>query len=325
MSAPGGSNAHTTPFARDRHAQRSRIVAGGAGIAAALLLALSPLAAEPSYTLQAPAEASKAAAPATAADDTQLRDQSRRNSRIAGKAAQLFASARRAAAAGDIAGALSEYDQLVVDAPSFAPARSNRGNILVSQHRYADAVADYSKSLELSPLGADSWVVFLNRGSTYLALGDVQHALDDVNAALAIGNGDTGVIYANRAACYESLGKWDIALRDYQRAVEKNANDVQPWWIRYALVLFERDRSQESLAILRRVGARFEAADVHAAMAALHFSRGEIGEAETQWSLVDRPKLFLNKEFLERERKWPPKVVEALEEFGYGRSPSQNL
>jgi tetratricopeptide (TPR) repeat protein len=265
---------------------------------------------------------------APAADDAPLREQSRRNSRASGKTAQLFATARREAAAGNLPAAIESYDQLVRQAPTFAPARSNRANLLIVQHRYAEAVADYSAALDLAPLGGDAWVVYLNRGSTYLALGDVQHALEDMNAAAAAagsgsGSKDSAAIYSNRAACFEALGKWDIALRDYQRAVEQNANDVQPWWIRYALVLFERDRSQEGLAILRRVANRYEVSDVHAAMAALLFSRGEVAEAETQWSLVDRPKLFLTRSFLETERKWPPKAVEALQEFGYGRTPKK--
>jgi tetratricopeptide (TPR) repeat protein len=313
-----------------------------------LLLAGSPLAlaAEPppppppaaaaasssssSYTLrEAPAGASSSRVAATpppaaaAADDAARREQSRRNSRASGKAAQLFATARREAAAGDLPAALESYTSLVRLAPTFAPARSNRANLLIAQHRYAEAVADYSAALDLAPLAGDAWVVYLNRGSTYLALGEVQRALDDMNAANAAGNGDTGAILSNRAACFEALGKWDIALRDYQRAVEQNANDVQPWWIRYALVLFQRDRSQEGLAILRRVANRYEVSDVHAAMAAMHFSRGEVAEAETQWSLVDRPKLFLTRSFLESERKWPPKAVQALEEFGYGRTASR--
>lgn len=293
---------------------------------AALLVQTTPCVAEP-YLLQSPEEIAKIRQESRSSVSTpegmtesELREQSRKNTRVSGKASQQYSLARRYAAAGDIDGALQAYSELLDLAPSFAPAWSNSANILVAKKQYADAITYYTTSLELAPRDRDTWVVLLNRGTTQLALGEVSRALDDMNAALALGNANTAVVYSNRAPCYEAQGKWDMALRDYQRAVEANGNDVQPWWLKYALVLFERDRSQESLSILRRVAARYDASDVHAAMAAIHFSRGEISQAESQWLAVDRPRLFSTRSFVEQDRKWPPKSVDALERFAFARS-----
>lgn len=181
--------------------------------------------------------------------------------------------------------ALATYDALLEAAPDFAPAHSNRANILVTQGKLEQALPEYTAALELAPLEPDVWVILVNRACVYRGLGQLQLALQDFNASLATGSPDLSSIYSNRASVYERMEKWDLALRDYQRAIEANASNVQPWWIRYAMVLYERDRSVESLGILRRVAARFEASDVHAAMAGILFSRGDLAEAEGQWSM----------------------------------------
>ena len=41
-------------------------------------------------------------------------------------------------------------------------------------------------------------------------------------------------------------------------AINVQPGNVQPWWIRYALVLFQEGRDFDSLAFLRRVQAKFE-------------------------------------------------------------------
>jgi len=41
-------------------------------------------------------------------------------------------------------------------------------------------------------------------------------------------------------------------------AINVQPGNVQPWWIRYALVLFQEGRDFDSLAFLKRVQAKFE-------------------------------------------------------------------
>lgn len=273
--------------------------------AAAALLSLRPTFALPS---------------STATDEKAAQNISRRNSRVSGTSASLYGRARRDAAIGNLNGALESYNSLIAAEPSFAPAFSNRANILVTQGRLTDSLSDYTRALELAPLEADRWVVLVNRGCVYLGLDDVEKALEDFGAAASEGNGDPVAIYSNRAACWERLGNWDRALKDYQRAIDANAADVQPWWMRYALVLYERDRSAEAVGILKRVSTRFDAPDVHAALAGVLFARGEVEEAEMQWRQVDRPRSFSSEVFLTKERKWTPRLVKAMREFSMTRS-----
>lgn len=249
----------------------------------------------------------------TSVEKSQLKQFSRKHTRAAGKVAQKFSLARRQEASGQTDAAQQTYDEIIAADPSFAPAYSNRGNLLAAKKLYDQAIRDYDRSLQLAPLDGDSWVVYVNRGCTKLARGDdPRHALADINLADEL-NARNAIVLANRAGVWEMMGKWDNAIRDYQTAL--NSNDVQPFWNRYALVLLQRGKGDEALAILKRVAARFDAADVHAAMAIVYYDRGDIANAETQWSMVDRPRLFESREFLEGTRKWPPRALDTMDNF----------
>lgn len=248
----------------------------------------------------------------TGKSNQELMDQSRRNTRLSGRASQQFSLARRSAQNGDLDGALVAYEELIKMAPTFAPAYSNRANILVARNRLSEAVRDYDHALDLAPLDGDTWVVYVNRGVTRLALGvDPNVALEDLNLAYDRKGADP-LVLQNRAAVYEALGKWESAIRDYQGALK--GNEVKPFWLRYALVLFQKGKSVESLAILKRIANSFSVDDVRAAMAVVYFDRGDIGSAETQWSAMERPRLFESRKFLVL-RNWPPRAIEGMAHF----------
>ncbi|CAN8061957.1 unnamed protein product [Agarophyton chilense] len=205
------------------------------------------------------------------------------------------------------------YNALVEATPSFAPAYSNRANLLVARADFVRAERDYDCALQLAPLDSDAWLLYVNRGATRLALDRVDDALLDLNHAYAL-RGDDPTVLSNRANVYELLGKWDNAIRDYQNALK--SNDVQPFWLRYALVLFQRNNSYEAISILKRVAARFpDVNDVHAALALVYYDRGDVAAAETEWSAVDRPRLFESNAFLTQQRKWPPRAIKTLNNF----------
>ncbi|KAJ8905443.1 hypothetical protein NDN08_001950 [Rhodosorus marinus] len=242
------------------------------------------------------------------------KEMSKKNTRITGQAASIFGAARKAAEFGDLDTALAKYDELVVAAPTFAGGFSNRANIEVVKERYEAAIADYSKSIELAPLSGDTWVVYLNRGSVYNKLQRYEEAIRDYNRALEL-RPEESLVLANRASIYSSRGKWDMALNDYRRAVEKKPGNVEPFWLDYALALYQRGNTQESVGILRRIVAKYPTEPlVRGALAVVLFDRGDLAEAETNWSMIDRPRTLLDKQYLE-DHHWPPKSVEAMRRF----------
>lgn len=261
-------------------------------------------------------ETDAAEADKTAPSEKELLEQTRRNTRLASRLSPQFATARRLADLGDFDGALSTYDSLISEAPTFAPAYSNRANILVSRNRLALAIADYDIALQLAPLDGDAWVIYVNRAVALLAQSgktNARAALDDLNVAYSR-KGNDPLVLQNRASAYEALGKWDSAIRDYQAALSYSGNDVKPFWLRYALVLFQKGKESESIAMLKRVGGIYGVDDVKAALAVVYFEDGDLGKAETYWSDMQRPKLFESRQFLE-DRKWPPRAIEGMDHF----------
>ncbi len=237
---------------------------------------------------------------------------SRLNSHVSGEASREFSRSVRSAASGDLASAEEGYRRVIELAPSYAPAYSNLGNVLVAKGAYSEALAAYTSSLEFAPRANDSWLVHVNRGQVALAMGDARAALEDMNVAERLSPKEPAIL-ANRGAVWEALGKWDNALSDYSAALRGSA--VQPFWLRYGLVLHQRGSSFEALGILNRVSTKLANDDVFAAQAAIHFDRGEYALAESAWSAVERPRSYENSDFLRNNRNWPPKVVEALERF----------
>lgn len=302
---------------------RIKASSAAAGIAAAI--ALSHVIATQTPILAAPVDAAPSAVEEkldvpTASDIestnskivSEQKAQSRKNTRVSGEASQAFARATKMSASGDSIGAEAVYREVIAMAPTFAPARSNLGNLLVARGAYTEAIQAYTESLSLAPRAKDSWVVYVNRGTTRLAMGDVRMAIEDMNAAEKLTPGEPAVL-ANRGTAWESLGKWDNALRDYQGALR--GSQIQPFWLRYALVLHERGRSVEALGILNRLAAKVASDDVFAAQAAVHFDRGDISLAEGAWSSLERPRLYEKKQFLTTDRRWPPKAVDAIVRF----------
>lgn len=77
---------------------------------------------------------------------------------VSNKALQL---ALEYATNGDFVTAEKLFDDLISDNPESASLWSNRGNVRMSLGRYADAIPDFSKAIELAPYAP---VPFLNRG-----------------------------------------------------------------------------------------------------------------------------------------------------------------
>lgn len=165
----------------------------------------------------------------------------------------------------------------------------------------------------ISPQNDTDDVVDFGKGQRDIVL---KEALADMNRALELKGGDR-LVWSNRAAVYEAMSRWDNALADYQRAVEQAGNDIQPFWFNYGLALHQRGKSYEALTVLNRVALKFgeNRSEICAARAAIHYDRGEIADAETYWSFIERPKLYESRRFLSERKRWPPKIIDAITRF----------
>jgi tetratricopeptide (TPR) repeat protein len=137
-----------------------------------------------------------------------------------------------------------------------ARAFGGRAGVYWYSERYAQAIADYTRAIELKP---DSFYAYSGRGQVRAEIGEYVKALEDLDRALGIGtedsiaeayarNGrglacgglrryqeafkefdasidrspDNGWVYYNRAQVYERMEEFGKAREDYQTALEKS-------------------------------------------------------------------------------------------------------
>jgi tetratricopeptide (TPR) repeat protein len=102
-------------------------------------------------------------------------------------------------AAGDVAGAIGDYDHVLAVAPGHVRARYNRAVAREYQHDVPGALADMDALLAVSP---DYAYAYAMRGRYRATLGDVDGALRDWERALALlpaGSADARTVEGYRA------------------------------------------------------------------------------------------------------------------------------
>ncbi|HEY4078080.1 MAG TPA: tetratricopeptide repeat protein [Rhizomicrobium sp.] len=121
---------------------------------------------------------------------------------------------------------------LLVLAPVSAQAAGgygmlNAGIDYFNQNRYDDAIIWLGKALDAGDLVPDqAHVAHLNRGVSLLHQGQAQKSIDDFSAALVLVPDESEAI-ANRAFAYLAVGEMDHAVDDLNAAHKKRPTDLQ--------------------------------------------------------------------------------------------------
>ena len=98
----------------------------------------------------------------------------------------------------------------------------NRGSAYIMQARYAEAVADLDRAIQLLPHEAH---FYTNRGICYRHLGHPDLALADYAKAIEI-NPQRPESYTNRGALYLSQKDFEKAEADFAKALELDPNNA---------------------------------------------------------------------------------------------------
>ena len=211
---------------------------------------------------------------------------------------------------------------------------------------FIQAEKDWSFYLKENPNDA---AALSNRGNIRLALGDPQGAIRDQTMAIEISPEDLDP-YLNRGIAEEALQRWDDASKDYKYVLNKNPKDVSALynlgnvmgsmdnWIE-AKKFFSQAassnnamamaRSSEALAIyqlgdielaekkIRILIRKYPLfADARAALSALLWCKGFLGEAESNWAAAAGLDIrYRDKDWLLNVRRWPPKPTNDLIAF----------
>ena len=99
-----------------------------------------------------------------------------------------------------------------------------------------EAIADFSKAMELSPSEANA---YNSRAFTYLAMGKPQEALADIRKALKLAPGDPAIL-DTEGHILIALGRPKEALRSFNRVLKAK---------QYAASFYGRGMAQEKLEL----------------------------------------------------------------------------
>lgn len=214
--------------------------------------------------------------------------------------------------AGDFAAAERYWSQLIEQYPDMAAIWSNRGNSRVSQNKLEEAIADFNQAIALEPDAPDP---YLNRGAALEGLGQWEKAIADYNHVLELDPNDAAA-YNNRGNAKAGLGQWAEAAADYSHAAEL-APDFAFARANYALALFQLDDTDAALRTMRNLVRKYpQFADMRAALTAALWVTGKQGEAESNWvATIGTDRRYKDLEWVTTVRRWPPKMVAALERF----------
>jgi tetratricopeptide (TPR) repeat protein len=213
---------------------------------------------------------------------------------------------------GDYAAANELWTQLLEYLPEEPAIWSNRGIVRASQFQLDGAIADYTQAISLAPDEPDS---YLNRGAAYEMKQEWDAAIADYNYVLELDPKEAGALN-NRGNAEAGQGDWEAAIADYQQAADLDPNFALAR-VNYGLALYQVDRSNEALKVLRGVVRKYpNFPDARAALTAGLWASNKRGEAESQWVAVEGlDSRYKDVDWIRTIRRWPPKVADALEQF----------
>ena len=151
----------------------------------------------------------------------------------------------------------------VIDAAPSAEAHNNRGNALGDLGRHEEALADYTRAIELNPQHANA---HYNRGNALGDLGRHEEALADYTRVIELNPQHTNAHY-NRGVTLDDLGRHEEALADYTRVIELNPQHANAHYNR-GVTLDDLGRHEEALADYTR------AIEINPQYAKAHNNRG---------------------------------------------------
>ncbi len=114
---------------------------------------------------------------------------------------------------------ISLWSDVIGKSPNKLRPYKNRGSAYQREGHLDQALADFSKAIELEPANPDNADSYSNRCSVYGMKGLLDQALADGSRAIQL-SPTFAEAYNNRAIIYKQKGDLDQALMDYNKAIE---------------------------------------------------------------------------------------------------------
>lgn len=244
-----------------------------------------------------------------------------------GDAKKLFNEGRALEMQGNMAAAQRLYNKVTLVAPRFVYGWSNLGNTQVALGALNPADDSYTKAIGLCQeslqqeggLGVqqcnDLYLLFLNRGCLRLNNGMTKEALSDLQQADKLRGRPDAIILQNLARAKELNGYYSSADRDYTVAISMTANEVNPFWLRSALVKLQIGDVKGGYDLFKRVENRFpEAPEVRAAYSVFLAANGDQVAGQQKFlEIPDRQRSnYSDKTYMTQTVSWPPAALDTL-------------
>jgi poly(3-hydroxybutyrate) depolymerase/Tfp pilus assembly protein PilF len=132
---------------------------------------------------------------------------------------------------GDLAGAIAAYTKAIKSDPDKPDAYNNRGVAYLTLKDYTAALADFSRSIELSP----SSEAYNNRGNIYFSRKQFKEAISDFGESIKLkANAEA---YTNRGTAYEETGEDTLGLADLEQAIRLDEKFARAYAVRGVISL----------------------------------------------------------------------------------------
>ncbi len=145
---------------------------------------------------------------------------------------------------GDGVGALADLTKIIELSQGHPLSYYNRGNLYKDLERHNEAIADYSKAIDILNGLTDKYdkrahaMSYNNRGNILAAKGDHKAALSDYERSLQIIPNSFEAL-TGRGAAKQNLGEYAAAVADYTRALEAAPEN--------ALIIYNRATANEQI------------------------------------------------------------------------------
>ena len=149
-----------------------------------------------------------------------------------------------------------------------------------------------------------------------------------MQAAVRLGKSDK-IALLGRGSVYHAMRNWEAAAADYGAVCSKRGMDVQPFWLRYSLELFQLGRQKCARhRAPRRHANSISSPRCSLAVARLQLAGGTDQDrtlALQQWRGVPASVKQRAVEFDRKGREWPPAALDAAAAFLTAVAPEPHL
>ena len=141
---------------------------------------------------------------------------------LPGNVSVLLNRGRALGITGNLPRALADVDAALAKDPDDASGLALRGNLLLHEGKFEEAIVSFSRSIDREPTA----VAYFDRAYCHQGVGDYKAAVADYTTAYEMDRSNIGII-CERGQAHQRGGAYRLAVRDYEECRAKVPGDVQ--------------------------------------------------------------------------------------------------